>query len=268
MNDWPPSRAEIAAFFNRRAGTYNQSEIHRWLAERTVDILQLPPNGIFLDLAAGTGLALSELASRVSVSQSRFLAIDIAADLLAVARWSAQEVFPVEILLDDVQQLPLASSSVDVAVCVAAFAYLPEPLKAYREWRRVLRLGGQLGFQVFAADTMVAPRVFRDVAATMGLKFTDPNGAMGNPRLFGDALHSAGFAVDEVRPASWRCPIPTPEAFWNVMIHGVLVSPMGALPADVRDAFRDRFIHQLEEEKTRRDGHEEQVSYFVRAIAV
>lgn len=89
MTNWPPSKTEIAAFFNARAASYDRSDMHRWLACQTVLHMNLPQRGTFLDLGVGTGLALREIAACVDKPHSRFIAVDLASEPLAASKASA-----------------------------------------------------------------------------------------------------------------------------------------------------------------------------------
>lgn len=116
MTDWPPSKADIVSFFSRRAASYDQSQFHRWLAAQTIANLRLPESGVFLDLAAGTGLAIREIAARVSRESSQLIAVDLASDLLSAASTAASADFHLETIVADVETLPLDDACVDVAV--------------------------------------------------------------------------------------------------------------------------------------------------------
>jgi ubiquinone/menaquinone biosynthesis C-methylase UbiE len=268
MTDWPPSKTEIAAFFNERAATYDRSDMHRWLAAQTVQRMTLPQWGTFLDLGAGTGLASREIAARVDRLQSRFIAVDLASDLLAAAKRASAGNFTLETIEADVEDLPLGSAIADAAVCVAAVAYLHYPLKAFREWHRVLRPRGQLGFQVFATNTMTAPRVFRAAAATQGLSFTDPNEAMGSQDIITRTLADAGFLLENIASATWSTSIPDADAFWRIMSTGVLATPLASLEAEVKAELRSEFTARLAEASEAQYGTEDHHCYFVRAFAV
>src|SRR5215213_1328075 len=54
---WPPSRSRPAAMFDKRSNTYDDSAMHRRLAQRSVARLAIQPRSTVLDAAAGTGLA-------------------------------------------------------------------------------------------------------------------------------------------------------------------------------------------------------------------
>src|SRR5215203_4549222 len=54
---WSPAKSRTAAMFDKRSNTYDDSAMHRWLAQRSVARLAIQPRSTVLDAAAGTGLA-------------------------------------------------------------------------------------------------------------------------------------------------------------------------------------------------------------------
>lgn len=100
--------------------------------------LEPAPGARVLDLGAGS-CWVSEWLARFNL---RTLSVDIAPDMLAVGRerlgrtaWLAAA---------DLERLPLASSSVDHAVCLNALHHVPDAAAALAEAHRVLRPGGRL----------------------------------------------------------------------------------------------------------------------------
>ena len=66
----------------------------------------------------------------------------------------------------DVASLPLKSSSVDLVWSNLTLQWVGDPLKAFAEFRRVLRVGGLLSFTSFGPDTLKELRK-SDAAATL-----------------------------------------------------------------------------------------------------
>jgi SAM-dependent methyltransferase len=98
-------------------------------------ILERYPPGRALDAACGTGRWAAYLAQRGHVVHG----VDESPDMLDVAR---AKLPPVEFSLGDLRALPLASGSVDLAVCSLALTHLPNLDQPLAEFARVLRPGG------------------------------------------------------------------------------------------------------------------------------
>ena len=97
-----------------------------------------------LDLAAGTGDITEAVAGRVV----RVISTDLSAVMVEAAR--RRGVANAEHRVMDMQQIDLPDSSVDAVVSRFGYMLVPDPARALRETRRVLRDGGRLAFATWA----------------------------------------------------------------------------------------------------------------------
>jgi SAM-dependent methyltransferase len=95
------------------------------------------PASLVLDAACGTGRYSDYLAGR----GHRVIGVDRSAAMLAKARAKLPEA---DFREGDLEALPLASASVDAAVCALALVHLPAVGKAMAELARVVRPGGRV----------------------------------------------------------------------------------------------------------------------------
>lgn len=148
--------------FERAAQTYDeaavlQHEVCRRMDER-LDLIKLNP-AVILDAGCGTGNALPALRARYP--QARVVALDLALTMLQQARsrtstsW-LKSLFkqPPAGVCADIEQLPLASGSVDLVWSNLALQWMNDPEKAFAEFHRVLAPGGLLMFSTFGPDTL------------------------------------------------------------------------------------------------------------------
>lgn len=148
MDDSAKAKANITAYWNTLSPTYDDAPDH-WVrseAERQAwldtlgSLLPSPPAKV-LDLGTGTGflaLLLAELGHRV-------MGIDIAADMLVVARDKAAGLAsPPEFRVGDAAKPPVPPGGVDAIVSRHLLWTLPDPLGALKNWHRALRPGGRL----------------------------------------------------------------------------------------------------------------------------
>lgn len=131
--------AAVAAAYDARAATYDESAMHRDLATRVAAFCALDDVRDVLDVATGTGLVLRALAA-AAPRPSRLTGVDLSADMLAVAR---RELPGATFVRADAAALPVADRSVDLATCVTALQLMPRPDLVLAEWARVLRPGGR-----------------------------------------------------------------------------------------------------------------------------
>ena len=94
------------------------------------------PTDVVLDLAAGTGDITEAVAGQVG----RVISTDLSAVMVEAAR--RRGVANAEHRVMDMQQIDLPDSSVDAVVSRFGYMLVPDPARALRETRRVLRAGG------------------------------------------------------------------------------------------------------------------------------
>lgn len=146
--------------FERAADTYDaaavlQHEVCRRMDER-LDLIKHQP-ALILDAGSGTGNALSAL--RLRYPKARVIAFDLALTMLQRARgpaswWKSIIKQPASAVCGDMEYLPFASGSVDLAWSNLALQWMNDPDRAFGEFHRVLAPGGLLMFSTFGPDTL------------------------------------------------------------------------------------------------------------------
>ena len=132
---------------------YERETVHtlgRPLAELMLARVALHAGDRVLDAACGTGIV-----SRVSVERSgdlgHVIGVDLNAGMLDVARANSPATrVPIEWRQADVCALPFPDARFEVVLCQQGLQFVPDPLVALREMRRVLVPGGRLAFTVFS----------------------------------------------------------------------------------------------------------------------
>lgn len=142
------ARAEVRRRFDDRAPTYDESAMHRGLAEAVAEFVLAGAGdpGDVLDVATGTGLVLRALRERGA--RGRMIGVDLAPRMLDVARTHLPEA---ELIEADAASLPVPDGSVDLVTCVTGLQLFTDAPAAIREWGRVLRPGGRVVTGTFVA---------------------------------------------------------------------------------------------------------------------
>lgn len=139
----------------------------KWILPRLTDLVmrnkeatryrsQLVPEacGTVLEIGVGSGLNLPYYGTAVS----RLYGLDPSEELLQMARKKAgAALFPVEFLANTGEEIPLDDCCFDTIVTTWTLCTIPDPVKALKEMRRVLKPGGSLLFAEhgFAPDASV-----------------------------------------------------------------------------------------------------------------
>ena len=183
MTDETPE--EVRRRFDERAATYDESEMHRGLAEAVAAFADLGSVTGVLDVATGTGLVLRALRARAGSAQLRMIGVDLSPGMLAVARAALPDA---ELIEADAATLPVPDASVDLVTCVTGLQMFTRSDQAIREWARVLRPGGAVITATFSAvdltehrgahpvrlqhDRFRTPELMRAAFAPAGLELT------------------------------------------------------------------------------------------------
>ena len=162
--------AEVRRAFNHAAASYDahavlQREVCDRLLER-LDYISLQP-GRVLDVGSGTGYGLAQLRSRYA--EAELCALDIAPAMLVAARarlpqptWAQRALAHLtphaarrtHLMCADMERLPLAPNSVNLAWSSLALQWAHDLEATFRGFHQVLAPGGLLMFATFGPDTL------------------------------------------------------------------------------------------------------------------
>jgi ubiquinone/menaquinone biosynthesis C-methylase UbiE len=111
----------------------------------TLDLADLQPESVVLDVGCGTGTLLLAAAERVGPSGALH-GIEPSPEMAAYARHKAEaHRVPLKVVEGSADSLPYPPASFDAVLCTLVFHHLPRSMHegAIREMRRVLRPGGR-----------------------------------------------------------------------------------------------------------------------------
>ena len=233
-----------------RAGAAGGDRAHTWVLEHA----RLEPGMEVLEVACGSGITGVVVAERVG-PDGRVLLTDFADAMVDAARSRAEAaaVENVDFAVLDAQALGLPDASHDLVICGFGLMLMPEPGRAAREARRVLRPGGRLVATVWAeeeANPWLAS-AFRALMEELGAP--EPAEGMPGPFALGDAarlsavLTGAGFEDVEVERVELTEPHDSPESWWSAVetSAGPVVALLDALPEEKRATVRTRAIERV-----------------------
>jgi ubiquinone/menaquinone biosynthesis C-methylase UbiE len=135
---------QLQEYFDQLAPAWDK-ELTRERLEclgKIVRELGIRPGYYVLDIGSGTGVLLPFLIAKLG-NEGKIVALDFSAEMLAQAQ---AKHFPpiVGFAQADVLAIPLADSSVDLAICNSVFPHFNDKGKALKEIARVLRNNGRL----------------------------------------------------------------------------------------------------------------------------
>src|SRR5271165_317996 len=140
-------KTRAASTYNAAADSFDAPALSFWdrIGRRTVERLGLQPGARVLDACCGSG-ASAIPAAEAAGAQGRVLGVDLAENLLRLARVKAQDrgLSHAEFRCADIEGLDPYDEAFDAVICVFGIFFLPDMPAGVRSLWRVLRPGGQL----------------------------------------------------------------------------------------------------------------------------
>ena len=260
-----PRRAAVAAheqlaYYRAVADEYEDHAIDApGLDELLSAIDSFRPTGDVLELACGPGGAGIAAAERVG-PEGEVVLSDVAPEMTAIAaqRAEARGLTNVRTRVLDLEDVDEPDASYDVALCREGLMLVPDPARAAREIRRVLRPGGRAALAVWGPrdENPWLGVVFDAVSEQLGMPVPPPGipgpFALDDPDRLAGLLSDAGLAGVTVT----RLPVPlhagSADDWWAraSALAGPLAQILAALADDVRGAIRSRALDAIRRYET------------------
>ena len=199
----------------------------------------LRPGERVLDVACGTGLITRAAAERVGPTGA-VAGVDIAPDMIEVAKATPAVGGPIEWHQADATSLPFPDGFFDIALCQMGLMFIPDKQAAINELRRVIAPGGRAvintpgTIQPFmkTIESAIADHIDPQLGGFVAAVFSMPD-----PQELADLLAEAGFEDVEGRTYSATFEVPGPAEFlWNYINLTPMAAPVAAAPDEAKAA--------------------------------
>lgn len=167
--------------------------------DRLLDMAGLQPGERVVDVACGTGLVTFPAADRVG-NAGFVLGTDISEGMVKLGVEAAKEknYGHVQFQRMDAEELQLAEEEFDVALCALGLMYVPDPVKALKEMRRIIKTGGRAVAAVWGQrDHCGWAEIFEIVDKRVASEVCPMFFNLGNRDVLKISFEAAGFS--EVR---------------------------------------------------------------------
>lgn len=161
-----PAKKRISNTFGLKAAQYDHyAQVQRKYQNILLDqILATSPHGVWADLGCGTGRLVSDL--KKSVPSLTLFGIDIALESL---RFQKQNSSSIQMVLGDIEKLPLKDSSFDGMIISSVLQWIYDLDPFFAQISNLLKNTGKLYFSIFTDGS------FRELSdARMSLGIPDP----------------------------------------------------------------------------------------------
>lgn len=153
-------------------------------------IASILPGETILDLGSGAGIDCF-LASKKTGSEGHIIGVDMTPDMVSKARENARKMGAtnVEFRLGEIENLPVADSSVDLIISNCVINLSPDKQRVFNEMYRVLKPGGRIAVSDVVSLVPLTPEMKSDNDLYCGCV----GGAIAVEE-YTTALKNAGFA--------------------------------------------------------------------------
>jgi SAM-dependent methyltransferase len=252
-----PDKSDVAADWLGRAPYWDKwADRIADLADRfnapLLDALELAPGQRVLDLASGTGEPALSAAARVAPA-GHVTATDLVPAMLDGARRRASARGLANIAFEgaDMEALPFPDANFDRVTCRFGIMFVPDPVRAMREARRVLVPQGRIGLMAWGPiEETTIMAIVRDAGdAVLGPR---ANGQallpfrMGNEGALASPLAAAGFAKIDERAIRFAPEIDASTPFWRPMVEMTLGARLLGIAEETRTRLETDIHQRLE----------------------
>lgn len=230
-------------------------QYHAWLGGVTVSAISrllqavnAKPDVRLLDIASGPGYG----AAMAAELGADVVGIDFSA---AMVQEASSRFAGITFREGDAEALPFADESFDAVISNFGFLHFGRPEHALSEACRVLLPGGRLALTVWDAPSDMDPRQIVRTALQMhgdvSIELPDPpQDLFVESAQCEQALRRAGFLPPTILKLPLTQPMPDPDAYFDLQLHGAgprMGSPLRAQPPAALAAIRKTVGDRLRE---------------------
>ena len=198
MNKTSTIKETTKNHFNKNAEEYNTSYdgmfVKCMYSEILDRVIQINPQKI-LDLGCGNGNILKLLAQKIDAS---LYGLDISENMISEAKKRLGN--NAELTVGEAENLPYSDDQFDAIICNASFHHYPNPVKALKEIKRILKKGG-----ILILGDPTAPFNWYLKILNYFLKYSNS----GDYKIYSEKeikylLTSSGFTVENCKKINYR----------------------------------------------------------------
>jgi SAM-dependent methyltransferase len=202
-----------------------------------------------VDVACGTGLVALE-AARLVGAAGRVTGVDLSGKMVEAARRRAADLGIANATFQrmDAQKLELPDAGFDVALCALGLMYVPDPIAALNEMRRILRPGGRMIVAVWGERSQCgwAP-VFEIVEAEVSSDVCPLFFNLGQQNVLADLCGKVDLDLLEChRLESTLAYVDADEACDAAFVGGPVALAWSRFAEDTRQRVRLRYVSAID----------------------
>ena len=208
-----------------------------------------------LDVATGTG-ALAGALAKVINPGGQVTAIDLSEGMLACAEQNIKKMAldNVDFLQMDAEEPDFSRDYFDAVTCSFGLFFIPDMLKALKQWRRVTKPGGKVLFSSFT-DNAFRPLldIFGEDLEKFGLELSEENvsaARLKDPDVCKTLMAEAGYQAIEQHVTQVGYYLNNVDQWWDAIWNTAMRGLVEQLPPDVQPEFQSAHLARVSELKT------------------
>ncbi|MFA5837175.1 MAG: methyltransferase domain-containing protein [Bellilinea sp.] len=241
-------KLEVKERFSNLSGTYDQITFLKQITMRLVELTYLKNGDAVLDVATGTGAA-AIAAAQIVGEEGKVVGVDLSPEMLKHARRKINEarLLNIEVCEGDAEHLDFPDSVFDHVVCSLGLFFMPDMIAALREWQRVLKPGGSIGFSSFGTglfDPLIG--LWTNRLKQHGLMPAPlPVKRLETPADCEKVLLEAGLRRIKVQSEQLGYFIPSVSERWNDIVTGLEGEPLKQMTPELRNQIEKEHTEEL-----------------------
>ncbi len=257
LPDGEKHKQGVSAVFDTVATGYDDPALRffPFCADRIVKQLRPSRGWKILDVATGTGALAGALAQAIQ-PDGRVMAIDLSAGMLARAEKNIKKLAldNIEFFRMDAEEPEFKSDYFHAVTCSFGLFFIPDMLKALKQWRRMTRPGGTVLFSSFtenAFDPLV--HVFIDDLKNFGLDVTEKtvgSARLKDPDICRDLMVAAGFSEVEQNVVQVGYHLKEAKEWWAAIWNTAMRGLVEQLPQESQSDFKRSHLERVAGLKT------------------
>ena len=257
LPDAEAHKQHVSAVFNTVASGYDDPALRffPFCADRIVSQLRPSRGWKILDVATGTG-ALSGALAQVISPGGRVMAIDLSEGMLARAEQNIKKLAldNVDFFQMDAEEPEFRSDYFNAVTCSFGLFFIPDMLKALKQWHRVTREGGTVLFSSFTENAFQPlVNVFIEDLEKYGLDLASKPVAAARLKdadVCRDLMIAAGYSQVEQNVIQVGYHLKDVEEWWAAIWNTAMRGSVEQLPLDIQPEFRRTHLERVAELKT------------------
>ncbi|KAM3094704.1 class I SAM-dependent methyltransferase [Phormidesmis sp. 146-35] len=254
-------KQRVANFYNSR--TDYDNEVTRERALRLINYAPPQPGQQILDVATGTG-TVAIAASQIVGADGHVIGIDIATNLLNLAKQKSVELQNIEWIETDAETIEFAPDQFDGIYCSYAIVLLADIPLALQKWFRYLKSHGVLAFTSFSETSFLTPAISQ-ACDRCGISLPNLHIPLGTPERIRQLLGEIGFHAVEIHTeqrGTYRS-LEDAKSRWNGQFWLHPDDPFVALESDRIQQLKHEFDAIVETLVTDQGVWDEATTFFV-----